>query len=88
MDAAEAGPARHRRRFGYTVGEAARLVGVSPATLRVWEREGLVDTHRSPSGYRYFSDEQIARLRRAVWLRRVEKLNTAGIRRALAEERA
>ena len=86
MDATETRRARPRRRFAYTVGEAARLVGVSPATIRVWEREGLVKTERSDSGYRYFSEEQIARLRRAVWLRRVEKLNTAGIRRVLAEE--
>ncbi|HEY4026076.1 MAG TPA: cupin domain-containing protein [Candidatus Dormibacteraeota bacterium] len=75
------------RGLGYKVGEAARMVGVSAATLRAWERDGLVVTSRSPSGYRYFGDEELARLRRVAYLRRVEKLNTAGIRRVLAEER-
>jgi DNA-binding transcriptional MerR regulator/quercetin dioxygenase-like cupin family protein len=74
------------RELGYKVGEAARMVGVSAATLRVWEREGLVATSRSRSGYRYFGDEELVRLRRVAYLRRVEKLNTAGIRRVLAEE--
>jgi len=54
--------------------------------VRVWEREGLIGTSRSSSGYRYFGDEDLARLRRVAYLRRVEKLNTAGIRRVLAEE--
>jgi DNA-binding transcriptional MerR regulator/quercetin dioxygenase-like cupin family protein len=74
------------RELGYKVGEAARMVGVSAATVRVWEREGLVATSRSPSGYRYFGDEELARLRRVAHLRRVERLNTAGIRRVLVEE--
>ncbi|HSR22074.1 MAG TPA: MerR family transcriptional regulator, partial [Candidatus Eisenbacteria bacterium] len=74
------------RDLGYKVGEAARMVGVSPATVRVWEREGLIATSRSSSGYRYFGDEELRRLRRVAYLRRVEKLNTAGIRRVLAEE--
>lgn len=74
------------REVGYRVGEAARLVGVSAATIRVWEREGLVETRRSPSGYRHFGEEQLLRLRRIAYLRRVEKLNTAGIRRVLAAE--
>lgn len=74
------------RDLGYKVGEAARMVGVSPATVRVWEREGLVATSRSPSGYRYFGDADLARLRRVAHLRRVEKLDMAGIRRVLAEE--
>jgi len=74
------------RDLGYKVGEAARMVGVSAATVRVWEREGLIGTSRSSSGYRYFGDEELVRLRRVAYLRRVEKLNTAGIRRVLAEE--
>ena len=33
-----------------SIGEAARLVGVNPATLRAWERRGLFAADRSPSG--------------------------------------
>ena len=67
------------------IGDAARIAGVSPTTVRVWEREGLVESHRAPSGYRYFSEEDIARLRRIAYLRKTEKLNTEGIRRVLVE---
>jgi DNA-binding transcriptional MerR regulator len=74
------------RDLGHKVGEAARMVGVSAATVRVWEREGLIGTSRSSSGYRYFGDDDLVQLRRVAYLRRVEKLNTAGIRRVLAEE--
>jgi DNA-binding transcriptional MerR regulator/quercetin dioxygenase-like cupin family protein len=73
------------RGVAYTVGEAARLAGVSATTVRVWEREGLVESRRSRSGYRYFGEGDIARLRRIAYLRRVEKLNSAGIKRVLSE---
>jgi DNA-binding transcriptional MerR regulator len=73
------------RGISYTVGEAARLAGVSATTVRVWEREGLVDSRRSRSGYRYFGEPEVARLRRIAYLRKVEKLNSAGIKRVLAE---
>lgn len=69
------------------MGEAARLAGVSPTTVRSWEREGLVTPSRSASGYRNFDEAAIERLRRIAYLRHVEKLNSAGIRRVLAGER-
>ncbi len=38
----------------FGISEAARLVGVSPATLRAWERDGLVHPVRTAAGYRRF----------------------------------
>jgi DNA-binding transcriptional MerR regulator len=70
----------------YTVGEVAELIGVGATTIRVWEHDGLVSPRRAPSGYRYFGPDEIARLRRIAFLRNVENLNTAGIRRVLAAE--
>lgn len=44
----------------YKVGEFARLIGVTAVTLRFWEQRGwLIPHHRSPSGYRYYSEEQL-----------------------------
>lgn len=44
----------------YKIGEFARLIGVSSATLRVWDEKGLLKPHHtSPSGYRYYSEEQL-----------------------------
>ncbi|NEX60978.1 MerR family transcriptional regulator [Noviherbaspirillum galbum] len=48
---------------GYRSGVAARLAGLSPETLRVWERRyDLSDTRRSPNGRRLYTAEQVRRL--------------------------
>jgi DNA-binding transcriptional MerR regulator/quercetin dioxygenase-like cupin family protein len=67
----------------YAIGEAARLTGVSQGLLRVWEREGLIHPQRTPGGHRFYTAEDLARLRQIAHLRRVERLNTAAIRREL-----
>jgi DNA-binding transcriptional MerR regulator/quercetin dioxygenase-like cupin family protein len=67
----------------YAIARAARLVGVSPATLRAWEREGLVSPVRTAAGYRRFALADIELLRQVQRLREVEKLNLPGIRRTL-----
>ena len=54
----------HHTSLFISIGEAARLVGVSPATLRAWERRGLFTTTRSPAGYRRFTLTDIERLQR------------------------
>ncbi len=48
----------------YSVKHAATLTGISPATLRMWERRyDVVEPARSASGYRVYDDEAVARLR-------------------------
>lgn len=69
----------------YRIADAARIADVSPTTVRVWERNGLVSSHRGSNGYRYFNESDLQRLRRIAHLRRVDRLNIEGIRRALAE---
>jgi transcriptional regulator with XRE-family HTH domain len=43
----------------YTIGEVAAEVGVSPQTLRVWERKGHVSPRRSRGGQRLYSREEL-----------------------------
>lgn len=44
----------------YKIGEFARLIGVTSATLRSWDEKGLLRPHHvSPSGYRYYSAQQL-----------------------------
>lgn len=69
----------------YRIKEAAYIAGVSPSTVRAWDRDGLVHSYRGSNGYRYFNEEDLQRLRKVAHLRFVERLNVEGIRRALAD---
>lgn len=68
------------------IGDAARAVGVSPSTLRLWERQGLVAPQRPGGGERRYGPDELTRLRCVRRLRSVEGLNAAGIRRALGRD--
>lgn len=58
----EAGESDLRTQF--RSGTAARLAGLSPSTLRIWEhRYGVVSPPRSPSGQRAYSMVDVQRLR-------------------------
>lgn len=63
--------------------EAASVVGVSPSTIRLWERQGLVRPLRTGGGARRFGPADLARLHAIRRWRRVEGLNAAAIRRLL-----
>lgn len=44
----------------YKAGEFADLIGITSVTLRNWDTRGwLKPHHRSPTGYRYYSEEQL-----------------------------
>jgi molybdopterin-binding protein len=46
-----------------TLGEAARLIGVSQDTLRRWERAGKLHTHRDERNRRLVPLEEVRRIR-------------------------
>lgn len=46
------------------LGEASRLLGVTPVTLRQWADRGLIRTFRTAGGHRRFAREDIQRLTR------------------------
>jgi len=43
----------------YSIGEFAKLVGVSVATLRRWDRSGILKASRRPTGHRYYTDADL-----------------------------
>ncbi|MBL5975337.1 MAG: MerR family DNA-binding transcriptional regulator [Candidatus Leucobacter sulfamidivorax] len=47
------------------IGEASRALGVSVGTMRNWEREGKIESFRTPGGQRRFPASEIDRLRNA-----------------------
>ena len=66
-----------------TVGQTARILGISPSTLRLWESVGLVTPARSAGSYRLYTPELLDVLKRIKYLRDVRKLNVPGIKEAL-----
>jgi len=48
---------------GLRIGEVARQVGVSPSTVRAWERKGMVQPKRGEGGHRRYGSADVARLR-------------------------
>jgi MerR family transcriptional regulator/heat shock protein HspR len=66
----------------FSISVAAELAGLHPQTLRIYEREGLLDPVRSAGGTRRYSRNDIDRLQEICALT-ADGLNLAGIRRVL-----
>ncbi|HLI41784.1 MAG TPA: helix-turn-helix transcriptional regulator [Streptosporangiaceae bacterium] len=66
----------------FSISVAAELAGVHPQTLRIYEREGLLDPARTAGGTRRYSMDDIERLKEIVTLTG-GGLNLAGVRRVL-----
>lgn len=71
-----------------TVGQTARILGVSPSTLRLWENVGLISPARSDGRYRLYSPELLEVLKRIKYLRDVRQLNVPGIKHELGSSAA
>jgi len=69
----------------YVISVTARLVGVAPHTLRLYEQKGLLQPARLHGRNRLYSDADIVRLRRIAELAR-QGVNLAGIKVILEME--
>src|SRR3990170_9165961 len=69
----------------YVISIAAELAGVHPQTLRVYERKGLVQPHRTEGNTRRYSEEDIVRLRKIQQLTQ-EGINLAGVMKIMELE--
>jgi DNA-binding transcriptional MerR regulator/quercetin dioxygenase-like cupin family protein len=72
----------------FKIAEAARMAGVSPSTLRLWETQDLIQPIRTATGQRLYDRMLIDRLKRIAWLRTERGLNPAAIRGTLRDEEA
>ena len=68
-----------------TVGRTARILGISPSTLRQWENVGLIAPVRSQGRFRLYSPELLEILKRIKYLRDVKQLRVPGIKHVLEE---
>ena len=70
---------------GLTIGDLAKMSGLTPATLRAWEaRHGFPRPHRLPSGHRRYDEQDLALVRQVL------RRKSAGVRleSAIAEAAA
>jgi MerR family transcriptional regulator/heat shock protein HspR len=65
----------------YKISEAAKILGISVHTLRMYEREGLIIPYKKSTNQRLYSDEDIERLRCIRNAINEEKISIEGIKR-------
>ena len=77
----------HRRNYShiheedqpkYVISVAAQILGVHPQTLRLYEREGLVEPQRSHGKIRLYSERDIEKIRAVMRLTQDLGVNLAG----------
>jgi DNA-binding transcriptional MerR regulator/quercetin dioxygenase-like cupin family protein len=67
----------------FTISQVAKMINVSPSTLRLWEQRGLARPQRTESGYRVYLLEDVERLKQVHQLRVGKNLNPDAIRHML-----
>ncbi len=68
----------------FTIGIAAKKLGISVPSMRMYEHEGLLLPFRTDTGRRIYSQEDILRVDRIKSLIKSEGLNLEGIRRLVS----
>lgn len=71
----------------FNISEVAKILDVSPSTLRLWEKVGLVTPERSDGKYRLYSPDDIKRLKEIKFLKSTKNLNTGGLLHFLSQSR-
>lgn len=63
----------------FTIGTVARLCKIHPQTLRLYEKEGLLCPKRSKGNTRFYSEEDLERIRLIRMLTEELRVNLAGV---------
>ncbi len=69
----------NRKHKYYHISSVARMFNVHPQTLRLYEREGLLQPSRSEGNTRLYSDEDLKKLEFILNLTRELGVNLAGV---------
>lgn len=67
----------------YTIGIAAKFLKVCPATLRIWERKGLIEPARLGKN-RFYSKYDIDKMEYIKELIQKKRINIEGVKNILA----
>lgn len=68
-----------RTKAGYTISAVADMYAVHPQTLRLYEREGLLEPSRSMGNTRLYTQDDLERLEAILNLTRDLGVNLAGV---------
>ncbi len=68
----------------FTISSAAKLLGISVHTLRMYEREGLIIPFKKESNQRLYSEKDIERIRCIRKAINEDKISIEGIKRILS----
>jgi len=68
----------------YTIGVASELLGISTHTLRLYETEGLIIPHRTPTNRRLYSDVELEKAKNIHKIIQEKRLNFAAIRHLIS----
>lgn len=71
----------HQDGLFFTIKEASKEIGVVPATIRNWEKQGLFTARRSKSGYRIYTLADIESLRSIKKYSKDENMGMKAIRK-------
>ncbi len=64
----------------YIISVAARLTGVHPRTLRIYEEEGLIEPFRTEGNIRLYCERDIKKVTYIRYLTQEEGVNLAGVK--------
>jgi len=68
-----------RKKAGYMISSVAELYQVHPQTLRLYERQGLLEPSRSDGNTRLYTDDDLRKLEIILTLTRELGVNLAGV---------
>lgn len=69
----------------FNISEVAEILDISPSTLRMWEKIGLVTPSRSDSKYRLYTPDDIKRLEKVKFIKATKHVNANGALHLLAD---
>ena len=69
-----------KKKSGYfSISAVARMFSIHQQTIRLYEKEGLIDPQRSAGNTRLFTQQDIERLEEIIYLTHTAGINLAGV---------
>lgn len=77
-----------KRKKGYfSISAVAKMFSVHQQTIRMYEKEGLINPKRSEGNTRLFSEEDVNKLEEVIYLTHKLGINLAGVEMILKQQR-